>query len=122
MSHLIRSVVLVSVALLLLLSGCQVQRFTVGDGPRGKQGSTTVYSSSWDVFIFWGLVSLGPGNQPVIPPADKYKGYQIKTSFGIGNALVSYLTLGFVQSRTKKVLVYTQEERTDVKSRSSGGN
>ena len=94
-----------------------MQRFTVGDGPRGKQGQTSVYSSSMDLYLFWGLVSLGPGNQPVTPPADKYKGYQVKTSYGFGCYLISAFTFGFVQARTKKVLVYTEEERSDVKSR-----
>jgi len=67
-----------------------------------------------DLYLFGGLISLTPQNQPVIPPSEKHTGYQVRTSYGLANALISILTIGIIHTRTKKVLVYTDQSRNDV--------
>lgn len=88
-------------AFAFMLTSCTVTRTTIGDGPIGKQGITQVHSKGKQLYLFWGLLPLGYTSPPI--PADN--NCQIKTSRNVGDALITYITFGIVQSRTIKVLV-----------------
>ena len=91
---------------LLSLSGCFVNRHTVGDGPRGGAfEDKTVYSKAKQFYVLAGLVPLGRTHN-LTPPSGNY---QIKSSYNFVDMLINGLTLGFVNSRTVKVLVWPEE-------------
>ncbi len=88
--------------ILLSLNSCFVNRTTVGNGPIGKSHETVKYSHQKQMYLFWGLVSIGQA-QPKLPMEC---GYQLKTSFNAIDAIVSTITGGIFSMRTQKVLVF----------------
>ena len=89
---------------LLSFSSCYVNRTTVGNGPVGKTGNKVLYAKSKQVYLFWGLISLGQSQ----PPTPTQPDYQVKTSFNFWDSVVSGITGGLVGLRTVKV--YTKRE------------
>ncbi len=82
------------------LTSCTVTRTTIGNGPIGNQGQTETFSKGKQLYLFWGLLPLGHTSPPI--PEDK--NCQVKTSQNVGDALITWLTIGIVQSRTIKIL------------------
>jgi hypothetical protein len=85
----------------LSMSSCFVNRSTVGDGPVGKSKSTVKFSHSKQLYLFWGLVSLGQSSPT--PPPDC--GYQIRSCFNLADCIVSTVTGGIFSMRNVKILV-----------------
>ena len=87
--------------LLAGLSSCSVQRYTVGDGPVGKQEVEKVFYTDRNFYLIGGLIPLNKPN-PRLPTSG---GYQIKSSFGIFDGLLTGITGGIVTSRRTKILI-----------------
>ena len=87
---------------LLSLNSCFVNRTTVGNGPVGKGHETATFSHQKQMYLLWGLVSIGQA-QPKLPMDC---GYQVRTSFNAIDAIVSTITGGIFSMRTQKVFVF----------------
>ena len=85
----------------LCLNSCMTHRHTVGDGPVGKIGRIDTYSTTKQMYLFWGLMPLGH-SQGAIPT---HGNYQIKTSHNIVDAFLTGITGGIFSVRTVKVYV-----------------
>ena len=85
----------------LSFHSCYVNRTTVGDGPVGKATPSVKYSHAKQMYLFWGLVSLGQ-SQPAMPQGC---GYQVKSSFNFIDMLAGTLTGGIFGMRTVKIMV-----------------
>jgi len=92
----------------LSMSSCFVNRHTVGEGPIGKSGPTAKFSHNKQIYLFWGLVSLGQSS-PVAPPDC---GYQIKSCFNFFDCLATTVTGGIFSMRNVKILV-NKDSRCD---------
>lgn len=93
------------VAILLTFSSCMTTRTTIGEGPVGKGEAKKVCSKTKQVYLFWGLMSLG-NSQPKVP---SHGNVQIKTSYNVADALVSGLTGGLFAMQTIKVLIKKED-------------
>jgi len=93
--------VVLPVLLLIFLTSCMVNRHTVGDGPVGKSGRTEIYSSTKQMYLFWGIMPLGFAT----PDVPKDGNYQIKTSFNIVDDILTGITGGVFSMRTVRVIV-----------------
>jgi hypothetical protein len=94
--------------LLLSLNSCYINRHTVGDGPQGKakKSQTKTFARKKQVYLFWGSIAAGTA-QPRIPTD---QGYQIKSSYNVGDMFINALTGGIVGTRTVKIIVYKDKK------------
>jgi hypothetical protein len=83
-----------------LLSSCYVSHTTIGSGPVGNDRNTVNYSSTKQLYLFWGLVPIGQ-KQADVP---KDGNCQVKTSLKVVDAIVYTLTGGILSMQTIQVI------------------
>jgi hypothetical protein len=94
---------LVSALVLFIFSSCQVQRFSVNEGPTGK-GAYHLVDQGKNSWLLWGIVPLKVADLEV--PKDK--NYQIETRYNVADYILTAITLGIYSQAT--VRTYTKQK------------
>lgn len=94
--------------ILILMPSCMTTRTSV-QNYKELQGQQYLYARGHQCYLFWGLLPLG--RTAVATPAEQP--CQVRTRFGFGDALVSFLTAGIFSMQQVRVYAKRMPEHQD---------
>lgn len=96
------------VFLLLFTASCMTTKTNVG-AYRETQGEIYTYAKGKQIWIFWGLLPVGRTH--VNTPGDG--NCQVVTRYNVADALINFLTAGFVKTYTIKINAKRKEQNNN---------